>query len=184
MDRLSRRGAIGLGFMSGPASMAALAGAGDAAGPAAPEVSIAVPLYNDERAIAIGPGRRFHVVLANRSERPLRLWSDRCSDGEDNLRFELFEGRGVEVVRRSPRDWDKNFPMAVTLETGDQDVREVSFDPGEWGLPWPQSEIGTRRVRMRAVYEIRATQAAGEKGVWVGKVASRYADYTVRDYRR
>jgi hypothetical protein len=76
------------------------------------------------------------------------------------------------------------FPIVVTLDPGDQYALEITFDPGKWDLPWSASVIRTRRLHMRAVYQIGPTEDAGKRGVWTGKVASRYGDYTLRDNRR
>lgn len=183
MNTLSRRGAMGLGLMAGSALAAAPARAKAGVAPVLPELSIAVPLHDNERPITIGPDRHFHVTLANRSEQPLRLWSDHCSEGEDNLGFQVSEGGVVKTIRRNSQEWAKNFPIVVTLAPGDLYALEISFNPSEWNLPWPASEIGKRRVRMRAFYEIRATEVAKEKRVWTGKVASKYDGYTLTDNR-
>lgn len=184
MDILSRRGAIGLGFLSGPAILAACAEAGAGIGLAGPDVAIAVPVYDGHRPITIGPGRHFHVVVANRSDRPFRVWPDHCSWGESNLAFEVSDGRAVVPIRRRPQMWSKNLPRAVELGPDDQYVLEVSFDPDAWELPWEETKIGTRRVRMRAVYQSEPSEDAKTKGVWTGRVVSRYGDYTLSDNRR
>lgn len=188
MDGLTRRAAIGLGMFAWPAIRATVAQEGpyESRGrrhvATILEVAIAVPNYGETRPIVIGPGRHFHVVVSNLSDRASRLWDDHCAEGAPNLSFEVVEGGVSHTVRRADQDWAKNFPIAVELLPGDQSVSEVTFDPGGWELPW--AEFESRRVRMRAIYEIKPSTAAEEKGVWTGKIASRYGDYTLHDNRR
>ena len=184
MKDLSRRAAVGLGLISGPATCAAFGERRTK--PVSPiiDVAIAVPIYDGIRPITIGPSRHYHVVISNRSDQPLRLWDDHCSEGELNLAFEVHDDKGLKLIRRRGQSRSKNFPIAIELQSGDQFVSEVSFDPDKWELPWADSEIGTRRIRMRAIYQIESTKVAENKGIWTGKVASRYCDYTLRDNRR
>jgi hypothetical protein len=121
MDGLTRRAAIGLGVLSGPAIRATLAQEGPVESrgrrsvPTILEVAIAVPIYGETRPIVIGAGRHFHVVVSNLSDRELRLWDDHCAEGAPNLSFELVEGGVIHTVRRADQDWAKNFPIAVKL---------------------------------------------------------------------
>jgi hypothetical protein len=185
MTGISRRSAIGLGLISVPATCGAFAQEERTKlVPATIDVAIAVPIYDGIRPITIGPSRHYHVVVSNRSDQPLRLWDDHCSEGEFNLAFEVADDKGLKLIRRRGQDWSKNFPITLELHPGDQFVSEFSLDPDKWELPWAESEIGTRRIRMRAIYEIEPTEIAGKKGIWTGKVASRYGDYTIRDNRR
>ena len=184
MRSLSRRALMGLGLISGPAACAAFAQERTTKlAPPVIDVSIAVPIYDGIRPITIGSGRHFHVVISNLSEQPLRLWDDHCSEGEFNVAFEVYEDEKLRLIRRIGQDWAKNFPITAELQPGYHYVSEVSFDPGGWELPWADAEIRTRRVRMRAVYQIKPTEIARQKGIWTGKIASRYGDYTIRDNR-
>ncbi len=184
MKDLSRRAAMRLGLISGPATSAALAQERTKLVPPIIDVAIAVPIYDGIRPITIGPSRHYHVVISNPSNQPLRLWDDHCSEGEFNLAFELADDKGLKLIRRRGQNWSKNFPIAVELQPEDVFVSEFSFDPEKWELPWANSEIGTRRIRMRAIYQIEPTEIAEKKRIWTGKVASRYGDYTLRDNRR
>jgi hypothetical protein len=184
MTDLSRRAAIGLALSSGPATRATFGQ--ERSQPVAPVIgiAIAVPIYDGIWPITIGPSRHYHVVISNRSDQTLRFWDDHCSEGEFNVSFEVYEGSFLKVIRRSGLAWAKNFPITVALDPGNQYVTEFSFDPHKWVLPWADLEIGTRRIRMRALYQIEPTEIAGKKGVWTGKIASRFGDYTIRDNRR
>jgi hypothetical protein len=184
MKELSRRGAIGLGLLSGSATCAAFAQESIKLVPSIIDVAIAVPIYDGIRPITIGPSRHYHVAISNLSSQPLRLWDDHCSEGEFNLAFEIADDKGLKLIRRRGQDWAKNFPITVELQPGDQFVSEFSFDPSKWELPWADLQIGTRRVRMRAIYQIEPTEIARKKGIWTGKIASGYSDYTLLDNRR
>jgi hypothetical protein len=184
MNDVSRRAAIGLGLVSGPVTCAVLAQENMKPVPSVIDVAIALPIYNGIRPITIGPSRHYHVVIANRSNQLARLWDNHCSQGEFNLAFEVCENYGSKFIRRRGQDWAKNIPITLELQPGDHFVLECSFDPASWELPWEDSAIGTRRVRMRAVYRIEPSEIARVKGIWTGEVMSRYEDYVISDNRK
>jgi hypothetical protein len=184
MRDVSRRAAIALGLVSGPVTCAVLAQENAKPTPSVIDIAIALPIYNSIRPITIGPSRHYHVVISNRSNQLVRLWDDHCSQGEFNLAFEVREGDGPKFIRRRGQEWAKNIPIALELQPGEHFVSECSFDPAKWELPWEDSVIGTRRVRMRAIYRIEPSEIAGIKGVWTGEAMSRYDDYVICDNRR
>lgn len=119
------------------------------------------------------PAEHFHVVVTNVSDEPVRLWREWCSWGYHSLSFEIRNEDGsVTVVEKAPRSWRKNFPDWTTIPPGDHMVFEVSFDPQTWqNAPLPEKGE-SRRVTMKAVFEIAEDKDTEEHKVWTGRVSS------------
>src|SRR5262245_40821565 len=139
-----------------------------------------VPTSHDERtgrAIA-GP---FHVVVTNVSKQPAQLWKEWCSWGYFNLSFIAAErdGKTFAVKKREVRGWDKNFPDWMIVPSGDHLVFDVSFAAPIWqDAPLPGASR-SRRVLLRAIYEVTEDEQSKKRGVWTGRVASPEAVYTI-----
>jgi hypothetical protein len=58
-------------------------------------VSIAVPVQSGERGLEYSVRHpHFHVLVANTSDMPQRVWQEWCSWGWDALSFEFTDGKG------------------------------------------------------------------------------------------
>jgi hypothetical protein len=126
------------------------------------------------------PTQHFHVVITNMSDKPLRLWRDWCSWGEQMLSFQITDENGkVTHVKRVPCEYLKNYPAWTTIPVGNHMVLEVSFDPQKW-ISAPLPEKGkSREVKMKAVFEIPKDKDTKEHKVWTGKVSSPKHAYTI-----
>lgn len=144
-------------------------------------ISIAIPAAGPHRTIKTASS--FPVVLTNTSAEPIRLWEEPCSWGYDNLRFELIApDDSVTVVKKKPRYWKRNVPLWCELQPGEHYVRNVAFYSSEaWAnVPAaPPPGQGPRKIRMRAVYEIKPDKHSVRLGVWVGKITSPVGTYTL-----
>ena len=145
---------------------------------------------NGKRIIETQPEAHFHVIITNLSDKPVRLWRDWCSWGEQTLSFEVTDENGnAIVVKRSARSYRKNYPDLDLIPPGDHKVCEVSFgqttDPtSDYGTNAPLPEKGkTREVKMKAVFKIPEDEMAKEKKVWTGKVCSPEETYTIHRTR-
>jgi hypothetical protein len=148
-------------------------------------VSIAVPQRRGVRAIFVtGEKPHFHVVLRNRSPRPLRLWATECSWGYPALRFEIVDDAGQTTpVVRSPRQFLANAPLVDELYAGESIVVDIYFSGGDWKtfpLPAAGNILATK---MRAIYEVPRDATAREHDVWTGKVESPLESYRFESRR-
>ena len=127
------------------------------------------------------PAQHFHVIITNLSDKPVRLWRDWCSWGEQILSFEVTDENGKAiVVKRNARSYNKNYPDWTLVPPGDHMVFEVSFDQTTGWTNAPMPEKGkSREVKMKAVFEIPEDKEAKENKVWTGKVCSPEETYTV-----
>ena len=126
------------------------------------------------------PGQRFHVVVTNVSARPVRLWREWCGWGYHALSFQVVDDKGKPfVVRKKQRAWRKNFPDWTELGPGDPLVLEVDFDESLWQDPPLPQQDRSRKVKMRAVYEVTPDGESRAAGVWTGTVTSPENEYTI-----
>lgn len=143
--------------------------------------SIAIPIHHGHR--SLNSRASFSVVITNTSPEPIRLWAEPYSWGYYNLRFEVIAAdNSVTVVKKKPRGWNKNFPDWFELTPGEYYVRNVSlYSSNEWeNVPAsPRPGRGPRKIRMRAVYEIKPDAQSGKHGVWTGKITSPVGDYAI-----
>ncbi len=144
-------------------------------------VTIAEPLYQQQRALGVGGKEsHFYVVVANVSKQPQKVWRDYCSWGYGNLTFKMIDEAGKEtVLTKKLRDWDRNEPIYCVLEPGDLLVLDVRA--AEWvNFPRPAADQG-RKIRLQAVYEIKPDKEAEKDGVWTGRVFSETKEYVLTD---
>jgi hypothetical protein len=141
-------------------------------------VSIAVPLHDGQRTVFADREKdHFHVVIENISKKPQKIWSEQCSWGYDCLTFEITDQNGAtSTAKKKPVGFFGNMPVAITLAPGDKLVLEAYPRAESWqGFLLP--EKGSRKVTMRAVFEIPETDLAKKNQVWTGKAASAAQDY-------
>jgi len=142
-----------------------------------------VPTSSRERTgqwIELANGGHFHVVVANLSSSPIRLWEEWCSWGYFNLSFEARESTGSSfVISKKNRGWDKNFPCPVVVDAGHSWVIDVNLEPSIWENSPLASDTGKATLRLRAIFEIREGEQSKTEKVWTGKVSSPEAPYTV-----
>jgi hypothetical protein len=126
------------------------------------------------------PSSHFNVVVTNISDKPVRLWREWCSWGYFALSFVVTDEAGkAAVVKKSPRDWDKNYPDWTELAPGDSMVFEVTFAEGTWtNSPLP-AKNASLKVRMKAAFEVREDGQSKKLNVWTGKVESPELSYTI-----
>lgn len=126
------------------------------------------------------PAQHFHVVITNPCDKPVRLWRDWCSWGEQMLSFEVTDENGKAiVVKKTPRNYRKNYPDWTLLLPGDHMVFDVFFDQTTWtNAPLPEKG-NSREVKMKAVFEIPEDKETMENKVWTGKVCSPEETYTI-----
>jgi len=148
-------------------------------------ISVAIPTSRDgERAVTdYGHDAHFHVVIANVSNKPQRIWQEWCSWGYFGLRFEFTDEKGKKwFAEKKPRDWIKNYPDWWTLAPYESLVLNVYFGDSEiWqGFPFP--ERMSQIVTMRAILEFKADDDSRKLNIWTGRVASKEEKFTF--YRR
>jgi hypothetical protein len=144
-------------------------------------VSIAIPEHGGQRAIRpVGRAPHFHVILANVSDQPQRIWREWCSWGYYALSFEAKSQSGkLWVAKKKPRAWSKNYPDYWTLAPHESLVIDVYFsDQATWdGFPQPQGESETFTIS--AVFEVKPDDASRKYGVWTGRAVSQPAKYAI-----
>jgi hypothetical protein len=149
------------------------------------EVSVAVPSRDGTRSIFVtNDSPHFHVVLRNRSERVLNVWTPTYSKGYGALHFEVVdaEGKAIEIHRR-PGVFLQNAPQTYQLGPGETQVIDVHFASDEWQtFPLPQkNEILV--TQMRAVYQVLEDEASRTHSVWTGEINSPALPYRFEDRR-
>jgi hypothetical protein len=164
-----------LGLMLTTASMVTTSVAADS--PIA--VSIAVPQRGTERVLEYyGKSPHFHVIIANTSDKPQRIWREWCSWGYYGLSFEFTDASGETwTAKKKPRDWTKNYPDFWTVGAHESlvlDVQIANTDTWE-GFPRPQGVSQT--FTMRAVFEFRPDEESRQHSVWTGRIVSKSDKY-------
>jgi len=143
------------------------------------EVSIAIPKRNGKRVLEYSArSPHFHVIVANTSDKPQRIWREWCMWGYYALSFELTEQDGkTRTIKKKPRSWTKNFPDYWTVGPHESLVVDVEFaDTSTWeGFPQPSGV--SQSFTMRAVFEIPQGDQAQQHSVWTGRVVSKADEY-------
>ncbi len=130
---------------------------------------------------------KFWVLFTNRSNEPIRLWSERCQLGYSTLSFRVEDGGGPPAIMRKripdASAWKNKPPKTITVPTGGTyrwTVAPAAFFWGdrEWIAPEPNT--GTP-FKLTAVFEVEPTALAKERGVWTGRVTSEPLKVLVTD---
>ena len=126
------------------------------------------------------PSDHFHIIITNTSDKPVRLWRDWCSWGEQTLSFQITDENGKAfLVKRLPREYTKSYPDWSTVPPGDHMVLEMSFNPKAWNPSPLPAEGKSREVKMKAVFEIPEDEDTKKHNVWTGKAESPEQTYTI-----
>lgn len=147
-------------------------------------VTIAVPKHHNHR--SLNTTDHIHVLITNKSDEAIRLWSDKYSWGYFNLSFELIDEGGMIVgaISKKPRGWGKNFPDWLQIGPGESYVLNVDFfsEQGRniWSnVPQPRGGAKPHLVKLRAVYEIQPDAQSAKHDVWTGKIKSAVETYAI-----
>jgi hypothetical protein len=126
------------------------------------------------------PASHFHVVIANVSKDPIRVWKEWCSWGYEALSFEALDvdGRSL-VISKIPGEWNKNYPDPFEIAPGGPMVVDVSLDPSTWQNSPLAGASGKADLRLKAVYEIRPDRDSERMKVWTGRAVSEQLQYTL-----
>jgi len=115
----------------------------------------------------------FSVVVENISSRPLELFTDGNSEGDQTLSFDIkpADGRESRVVKEI-HAYSKNIPEVVRLQPGEVWVRDVFYNRREWA--------GFERAHGRRPQKTQIVATLSQKGegwkrdpdVWSGRASS------------
>ncbi|MFL5330029.1 MAG: ankyrin repeat domain-containing protein [Gemmataceae bacterium] len=144
------------------------------------DLSLAIVVGKDESgASVIRRDGKFQIVFANRSDEPIRLWSEECRFGHDALSFRFTEEESTPALMRKRLPgvtaWRNQPPKTIVIPAGGtfhRDVHPAGFFWGEraW-IGGPEPNTG-KPVTLTAVFEIAPTDATKAQGVWTGRVTS------------
>jgi hypothetical protein len=120
-----------------------------------------------------GVDSHFHVVLTNRSDKPLKIWDDNNSWGYYSLSFLLKDSSGREYsAKRTPANFTRNLPVSLSIQPGRFHVIDVYFgDMDQWqGFVLPKN--GIEATTIAATFEINPTPESKTQNVWTGREVS------------
>jgi ankyrin repeat protein len=170
------------------AAVATTAWAEDAPAKKTGDLTIAiVPAKDKSGALVIDRDGEFPVVFTNRSDKPIRIWTERCRLGYETLSFRAEDESGQSSRMYQPArhssDWRDAPPQTVTIPAGGTFAWKVM--PGSiWGeRTWkgvPEPNTG-KPVKLTAVLEIKPTDAAKKNAVWTGRITSAPVSTLVND---
>jgi len=131
----------------------------------------------EARPVSVLATAPFMVSFYNAAAKPVTLLSDHCSWGYESLSFEITNPAGKHYsVRRTPRGWDKNYPMPVVIQPGDVLVRSVNFADGSWrGMP-PGIAGSAKGWKIQAILAVRPERIILEGRFWTGTATSAWAN--------
>jgi len=122
--------------------------------------------------------RNFYVVLSNVTANPQPVFEDWNSWGYQSISFDLvWAGGKTAKVKLKPQNFTRNAPSTYTLLPKGHQVFLITFNE-EWEGK-PNFKEAWAKVKLKAIYEIRATKESKEIGVWVGRIESEQIDVTI-----
>jgi len=96
------------------------------------------------------------------------------------LSFRLTDENGTTwIAKKKEKDWEKNFPDFVTVDSRGELVINVTFDPDIWDNVLPPDAGRSTTVSMVAIYESENSDDAKERGVRSGLLVSDEREYTL-----
>jgi uncharacterized repeat protein (TIGR01451 family) len=123
----------------------------------------------------------FPVVVTNLSDKPVRIWEQGCSWGNQSIFFEATEKDGaLTTARLQIKPPTETVPDFYEIAPKDSSVYRIYYnDTNQWkGFPAPGPGV-TKKVTMQAVLRIEPDDSEAKKlGIWTGEVRS-----TPREYR-
>ena len=145
-------------------------------------LSLIVPAGSDgQRTLSLVRYPRFHVVVTNTSESPIRLWKDWTSWGMKSLSLMLqTPAKSMGIIRLPVRGIDGDFPDFWVLLPGEELVLEVNMADISWrGFPdlYGESVKGS----LSAIYEIKEDYLTDEFGIWTGRVLSQPLEVVLKN---
>lgn len=158
-------------------------------------ISIALPEspFNSEIYVDILPTCQFHVVMTNTSDKSINVIMENSSWGYSALMFELQdEGGNKYVLKRNPIAWKDNGLAYWTLKPKEYYVIDVCLgEPGKqgnresWsGFPDLANHGGTRKVKMKAIFEFNIEKHLQNVLLWHGRIESQTITCRIRDIRK
>ncbi len=149
---------------------------------------------NGRSIIRLSPGTKsvqdirshFHVVVTNNTNKPVRLWQERCSWGYYNLSFEVIDAGGKKhtIKKRWIKAWSADAAIHQTLAPGKHRVIDVYFDNLNaksiygWNLDSllkkAKANLRFREIKIRPVFEIEPDKRSKKQNVWTGKIIGEY----------
>jgi ankyrin repeat protein len=153
------------------------------------DLSIAIVLPKDDSGVSLVDRRKtFQVVFTNRSAKPIRIWGERCQFGHESMTFRFEEDERVTALmhKRAPdaSAWKNHPPKTITINpraTFDWIVGPSDFFWGE--RAWknvPEPNTG-KPMAIRAIFEIKPSDAGKKHGVWTGRITSTAVEALVVD---
>lgn len=144
-------------------------------------LTIAVPIHNGQRIIHVGrEAPRFQVIIENLSEHQVNMWREQYSWGYFNLKFQITDEKGAMwIVKKEEKEWEKNFPSFVSVDSRDKMIIDVTFNPDIWENVLPPDTEKSTTVSIIAIYESERSEEARKKGVWSGRLVSEKRKYTL-----
>ncbi len=139
-------------------------------------ISIAIPETSQlERALTYyNSNAHFHVILSNTSDKPQRFWQEWCSWGYFALSFEFKDEAGKSwTVKKTARDWSKNFPAYWLVPAHESLVLDVYYADTKIWEGFPRPKRMPQAYTVRAVFEVKADEESRQKSVWTGRVESK-----------
>jgi hypothetical protein len=118
---------------------------------------------------------RLPVVIENVSDKPVQVWAEGNSMGDETLTFEVTgpDGKTI-VVRPIGKDYAKNILRTERLLPGEKCVRDVSYNstPPQWeGFPSPA--VGRPyKATLRAILTQAPVANNKNSELWAGKAVS------------
>jgi ankyrin repeat protein len=153
------------------------------------DLSIAIVLPKDDSGASVIDRRKtFQVIFTNWSSKPIRIWSERCQFGHETMTFRIEEEERVKALmhKRTPRAsaWKDYPPKTITIKPGGTFEWNVGPSDFFWGeYAWknvPEPNTG-KPTAVRAVFEIKPSDAAKKHGVWTGRIMSTAVEALVVD---
>jgi len=142
------------------------------ASPLSLEIIVPPATSTGERTLYMAKYPRFHVLVTNNSDAPVRLWKDWTSWGYATLSFLMqTDDKTIAFVRPVIKRIDGDFPDFWALNPGDKLILEVDMSTGQWrGMPDLYGE--SLPCLLQAVLEIKQDFLTDELGIWTGRIQS------------
>jgi hypothetical protein len=140
--------------------------------------------WPEARSITLAEKRpdEFYVVLTNVSKEAQLVWESWNSWGYGALSFEIALANGQKIiVSKRPVVFTVNRPSTFLIPPGEHQVYPIRLDKSwDTGPKLPNST--EMKARVKAIYEIPATDESRQYKVWAGRVESDSYEFTLRHW--